>query len=160
METVYIKYYKIQAGGSAYHEEKFGPLLKASPVFQRGRGIGNVFAALVRFLKPILNTGATFIKNEAINTGVDVLKGIAKQKPLKEIFRDRSVELIDKIRDNTVQKINSMSGGSKNRNFKKKKIIKAGSKRLANHLPLAVKRAKSNKQNKFKNNERILDIFS
>lgn len=111
MSDAYVKYYLIQAGAGS-NEEIFGPIIRFSPKYQRGRGLGGVFAKLFRFLKPVLSSGLKFLKKEALNTGVDLISGIAQQKPVKEILRDRSLQIVDDLKDKASMKIKNMTGGS------------------------------------------------
>lgn len=171
MSDVYVKYYAIQSG-SGFDKERFGPILRFSPKYQRGRGLGGVFAGLLRYLKPMLSSGLKFLIPEAINTGADLLTGINQQKPIKEILRDRSLKIVDNIRDKAVNKINNMSGSGrllhqlrkrktvKNKcNSRKKcsKTINLGS--IIKNTKKGIKRQR-NSSAKHSKKHRVLDIFS
>lgn len=111
MSDVYLKYYALQAGaGYSNDDERFGQLLRYSPQYQRGRGLGGVFASLLRYLKPAFSSGLKFLKKEAVNTGLDLISGVGQQKPLKDILRDRSINIIDKLRDKAASKVTDMTG--------------------------------------------------
>lgn len=164
MSDVYVKYYTIQSG-AGFNEERFGPLLRFSPKYQRGRGLGGVFAGLLRYLRPMLSSGLKFLKTEAINTGADLLSGINQQKPIKEILRDRSLNIVDNIRDKAVNKINNMSGSGRHlHQLKKKKTAKNKCSKAINignikNRKKGIKR-KRNSSVKHSKKQRVLDIFS
>lgn len=127
MSEAYVKYYSIQTGAGS-NEEIFGPVIRFSPKYQRGRGLGGVFAKLFRFLKPALSSGLNFLKREAINTGADLINGLSQQKPLNEVLRDRSFQIVDDLRDKATNKIKNKikemtgSGCKRGRNMKKKVV--------------------------------------
>lgn len=183
MHNVYLKYYTLQEGGGisgggdggvgsnggVNYDEHFGKLLNAPHIYQKGRGIGGFLKGIWKFLKPLMNSGANFIKNEAVSTGADLLKGIANQKPLKQVLLDRSVQVVDNLRDSTVNKIKKMSGSgrltqviSKKRKHSKSKRINTGSKRKYNQSNAKSRNAKlcKTKYHLIKKQPRIIDIFT
>ena len=170
MQSSYIRYYAQQQGGriSAGNDE-FGNVLRLPKVYQRGRGLGGVFASFWKYLQPLLQRGANFVKDELIDTGADVLRNLGTQKPIKEILRDRSVHMVDKLRDNAVTKINTMVGSGTRRKRKRKpslkKSINKKVKRQKNQMKTLAVRVKTSPasaacaNHKIKKH-RILDIFT
>lgn len=64
-----------------------------------------------------------FLKKEAINTGSDIISGLTQQKPIKEVLRDRSLQIVDDLKDMASDKIKNkireMTGsGCRNRKNK------------------------------------------
>lgn len=154
---LYLKHYSNQHG-SGLEVDNIGLLLKTPRIYQRGRGIGGVFSTIFRYIKPLLKSGFNFLKDEALQTGADVLRGISDQKPLKEVLKNRGTEIANKLRDKAIEKINKMGGSGRKR--KALKSIKGRSKKLKIQSDTSV----GSKRNKTKRNSikkgRILDIFS
>lgn len=154
MQDYYTQYYAHQTGrgvANVGYNEQFQQL-QLPRVYQRGRGVGAIFSTIWRFLKPLLKSGASFVGREAVNTGADILQGIANQKPIKQVLADRSIQVVDKIRDKTADKIKSMSGSGALGKRKKGINSKASAKRrpFASSLRAAKKKNKKKKTNKFK----------
>ena len=86
---------------------------------------------------------------------------MAKQKPVNTILADRSIQLVDKLRDKATEKIKSMAGAG----VKRKSLqIKGGPQSKHSHLigvrhPVK-KKKQSIKKNKTHSKTRIIDIFS
>src|SRR5215475_4395270 len=78
-----LEYYLHQAGrGSRRGNSSIGPIYYTPPFIQRGRGIGDFFGSLFRWLKPIVFSDATrgalrTIGKEALRTGGRVLADMA-----------------------------------------------------------------------------------
>lgn len=167
MADYYTNYYIHQSGGgiTGGRNTNNSPYLEIQlpRVYQRGRGVGAIFSTLWRFLKPLLKAGASFVGHEAIHTGSDILKGIANQKPIKKVLADRSIQVVDKIRDKAASKINSMAGaGAKMVSRKRKKPINSKAVKKF-HQFAAIRRVKKKKNNNKLQKTvktRILDIFS
>lgn len=163
MEEYYTRYYNHQIGGGS-GENQFLQL-HIPRVYQRGRGVGAIFSRLWRFLQPLIKKGASFASRELLETGADIISGVAAQKPLKTIIADRSMQLVDKARDKTVEKIKKMAGAGKKRKCTSNSI-KGSSKKQRSHLvgkrqPAKNKKNTNNRKNKLKKQKfRILDIFS
>lgn len=173
MHNHYTQYYTLQEGGSADNNQFLQ--LKLPRVYQRGNGVGGVFSSIWRFLQPIFKSGANFLKNELTETGIDLIKGINEQKPLKEILRDRSLKVVDNLGDLTKNKINKMAGSGRKRK-RRTSTIKRKSKRIKRHLSSSsVSRSSKKKNSKrtkkinkvhrkksksMKVKPRLLDIFS
>lgn len=149
----YIEYYANQAGhrkGShnIQHGEKF---------LQKGGGVGGVFSAVFRYLKPYVASGLDVLKEESIRTAADVLVGISNQKPMNEILADRGIEMVDKIRNTAVKKINTMSGGSLKKPLKRARASKIDqSKSISNQDRTSRKKRKKHT----KKEEEGEDIFN
>lgn len=157
MEDYYINYYKNQIGGG--HGDDQFLQLKIPRVYQRGRGVGGIFSSLWRFLQPILRKGASFASKELMETGADILNGVLTQKPLKTVIADRSINLVDKLRDKAAEKINKMAGAGKKRKLKSKPI-KDRPKKKCYHLVGNRQPSKKKKNIKTNLKSRVLDIFS
>lgn len=166
MDEYYTKYYSQQTGGGVANYE-FSPI-HMPRVYQRGRGVGSIFSSLWRFLQPLLKTGATYASKELLETGSDILNGIINQKPLNNVLADRSIKIVDQIRDKTAEKIKKMAGAGRKRrrcdnkqHLSKKAIMKkehfVGFRHPEKSKNNLVKR--KNKINNSKNTERVLDIF-
>lgn len=64
-----------------------------------------------------------------------MINGIAQQKLVKEVLRDRSLKIVDDLRDKTAEKIKTMSGsGCKRKKVKKLKGIKRRSGQQQNRI--------------------------
>lgn len=177
MQTYYTQYYSLQEGAGvagSNNDDHFQPI-KLPRVYQRGNGIGGIFSSIWRFLRPIFKSGANILKNELTETGIDVLKGINDQKPMNEILRDRTIKVVDNLRDASVSKIKKMTGSgikrkrvqhkSINRNSKKVKRQLEASNRIVNnkHKKRSKKTSSkviAHKKLTSKLKPRVLDIFS
>lgn len=146
MDKYYTRYYSNQSGGG--HED-FGPLLRFHNVYQKGRGIGGFFSGIFRYLTPLLSSALQGLKSGAIEAGTDFLRG----KPANEIFRDTSIQMVDKLRDKAAEKIKQMSGSGK----RVKKSIKGQMRRVCGQSK-AISKRKTVKKRKIKS--RVIDIFT
>lgn len=157
MDGYYTKYYSNQSGGG-FSIENFGPLLRSQRIYQKGRGIGGFFSGIFRYLKPLLSSALQGLKDEAMQTGAEILSG----KPIKEIFRDRTMQVVDKLGDKAKEKIKKMSGAG----FRKRaqKIIKRCSTSSCKQSKADCRRVKTKPKKKViknkSNKNRILDIFA
>ncbi|HBK84196.1 MAG TPA: hypothetical protein DDZ41_11500 [Flavobacterium sp.] len=109
-------------------------------------------------MKPVLSSGLKFLKKEAVNTGIDLMTGIVQQKPVNQILRDRSLQIVDNLKDKATEKIKNMTGTGckRKRCMKKRQNIKRNG---VNRRQKAIKRKASAKIPHSKN-YRVLDIFS
>jgi hypothetical protein len=155
---LYLKHYSNQHG-SGLELDNIGLLLKSPKIYQRGRGIGGIFTTIFRYIKPLLKSGLNFLKDEALHTGADVLRGISDQKPLKDVLKNRGAEIVNKLRDKAVEKINKMGGSGRKR--KNLKPIKGRSKKqkIQSDITRRTKRNKTKRKSSVKKG-RILDIFT
>lgn len=158
MSDAYVKYYLIQAGEGS-NEDVFGPLLRFSSKYQRGRGLGGIFSGLFRYLKPILKSGLKYFGKEAIHTGADLISELV-QKPVKEVLRDRSLKIVDNLRDKAVSKIQNMSGSGCKRSIggknKKKCALVRNRKKIINKRNGITGKNKKNKT--FRNMKNIKNM--
>lgn len=167
MHNYYTHYYTFQEGSGSVEDNQFLQL-KLPRVYQRGNGVGGVFSSIWRFLQPIFKSGANFLKKEITETGFDLIKGINEQKPMNEILRDRSLKVVDNLRDATAAKIKKMTGsGRKRKHATSSSAIKRKSKRSKHQSISTIKgdkrravKSKRNTTKKPKIKPRILDIFS
>jgi hypothetical protein len=159
----YLKHYTNQ-NGSGFELDNIGTLLKTPRIYQRGRGIGGIFSTIFRYIKPLLKSGLSFIKDEALQTGADVLRGISDQKPLKDVLKNRGTEIVNKLRDKAVEKISKMGGSGRKRKRNISKVIKGSLKKRKTHSNISRVRKKTKprkkKSAKKQKRGRILDIFS
>lgn len=109
MTNHYIEYYAEQA--ALRTEKRRKQHSTHDDVLLKGGGVGGVFSNVYRYLKPFIASGLDILKEESIKTAGDIILGISQQKPIKEVLADRSVELVDKIRNTAVKKIGTMTGG-------------------------------------------------
>lgn len=147
----YIEYYQRQAGAGI---SDIGPVYVRARTSQRGRGIGNIFGSIYRFIKPLFASLAPALKSSAINAASGVISDIGS-KPFKQILKDNSKNAIKTFLN--VAKQQTGSGCSKN---KAKKHIK--SKPTLNKVQSHIRRRKDNATRKksIKKALRVLDIFS
>lgn len=151
----YIKYYSVQSG-QGYSDENFGPLLRSQRIYQKGRGLGGFFGGLFRYLRPLLTSAFNGLKSEVLQTGADILHG----KPINEALRDRSIQVIDKLRDKATEKVKQMAGSGFRKRLKKsiKGCLRGSCKQSKPGRGTRRKRKKSPK--KKGNKKRVIDIFS
>lgn len=123
----YVKYYTNQSGGGI---ADIGAIYKTPLVIQRGRGIGDVFSGLGRYLRPMFISGLSALKDQALTTGKNVIRDIWNQKPLNDILKDQTIDAMQGLADKAVNKVKrKMQGGSGRR-----KSIKRQTKMPALHL--------------------------
>lgn len=151
MNRHYIKYYLSQTGGNI---EEIGPLFHSAVNYQRGRGLGDIFGGLFRYIKPLLSSGINFLKNEVLSSGIGALSDIASGASPKEVFQDRGKEALKNLRRGAVNKLHTMYGSGRKRTIKRKKPSKTS------HSYIKLKRRKVKKVKKVKTHKkRVLDIF-
>lgn len=141
MERAYVKYYQLQAGGGI---NDIGPVLQFHPTIQGGRGIGNIFGSLARYLKPILSTGWDIIKKESLDTGKNIFGDIISGANIKESVIGQSKSGVKNLRKSVVNKLHTLYGGSK------EKTIKRKAKPNKSH----------SKSKRLRKKERVIDIFN
>lgn len=166
MDDYYTRYYihQIGSGGS---DDQFLQV-RIPRVYQRGRGVGGIFSSIWRFIQPLLKSGATHLTKELIETGSDILKGVGDNKPIKSILADRSVKIVDKLRDHAAEKIRNMAGAGKKRQYIKRKNSNDINRVQTNHIaqlvgykhPLRKRKKQNNKKSKKLQTTRVIDIFS
>lgn len=93
MASGYTKYYLQQGSGLS----DIGNL-HHQPVFvQRGSGFGGLFTKLYKYLAPLANSGLSALKQQAIQSGKDILQDISTQKSFKEILKERGREAVNDL---------------------------------------------------------------
>lgn len=120
MERAYVRYYSSQVGRGI---NDIGPLLQFYPTIQRGRGIGNIFGSLFRYLKPVLSSGWDLFKKEAVNTSKNILGDIASGAHIKEAVIDQGKSGIKNLRKSMVNQLHSMYGGRR-KSIKRRSVPK------------------------------------
>jgi hypothetical protein len=156
MDRIFTRYYYQQVGRE-YGDENIGPLIRSQKIYQIGRGLGGFFSGIFRHIRPLFTSALHGLKSEVLETGADIIRGINIQKPLNEILRDRSVQVVDKLRDKATEKIKKMSGAGLKRRLQNS-IKGCACKKLKQSL-VKPRRKKKNKI-KQKPKTRIIDIFN
>jgi hypothetical protein len=62
------------------------------PHYQRGAGIGSIFARLIRFLTPIAKAAGREIGREGLAVGSRILSGVSEGRSLKKVAIDEIAE--------------------------------------------------------------------
>lgn len=134
MNTYYKQYYLRQSGGGL---SDIGSIYKTPLFHQKGRGgIGNFFGSVLRHFRPLLSSGLSALKSEAIKTGSAVLSEIGK-KPIRKILKEQGTIALNNLSERGINKIKKMQKGSGRR---KKKNIKSGRVKKRNHSSTKRKR--------------------
>jgi hypothetical protein len=114
---------------------------RASYVKQRGRGLGNFFRGIWKFVKPWAKQGIKAVGREVRDTGIKTLTDIGEGRSLKEALQTRSLEAVDNLKRKAEDKMRRMAGAGlrapkrakvgrvKTRNQKIKKRTQVGGKR-------------------------------
>lgn len=146
--------YFLQVGGG-----DIGPVYRSSYYKQRGRGLGNFFRGLWKFVKPLVTGGIKAVGREARDTGIRVLSDIGTGKPIKEVFQERSMEAIDNLKRKAEDKISRMTGAGLR--APKRARIKYSRNKIKKVKKKQVGRGRGRKQKKMKKKrKRIRDIFA
>lgn len=153
-EDAFFKYYTIQSGGAM---NDIGPLYYNQRLVQQGRGIGNFFASLYKYLKPVFVSGFSALKNQAIKTGSSVLNELGT-RPFKDIIVDHGKQALNDLGHKVSKKFQDGSGLFSYRNDTRKYKKAANSKKSTKSSKAKKQKAKIAKKKKIKT--RILDIFS
>lgn len=148
MSDHYTNYYMLQSGkglsdiGAVYHQQQ---------VIQHGRGLGAFFGGLARYLKPFFMHGLNVIKQEAMNTGVEILSEIGT-RPINDILREKSKTAVQNLQDKAINHIRSnMNGSGISTGINRFKKHKYGSLTDVNSFaPKLLKAKKNTKQTKKK----------
>lgn len=162
--STYLNYYKSQVGGAS---PDFGPKYFVPRTYQAGRGFRSFFSSLFGYLKPILASGMSALKNTAVKVGGKVLSEVG-QRPFRDIILDSGKEAISELHSKFRNKFQDGKGlfkiGSRKKKNKKtkKSTIKGvpgeNSKHSSDKLRGVDKTGKKRgKKHYF--NKPILDIF-
>lgn len=122
MSDQYTLYYMRQAegrNGGSFHS----PTMK-------GDGLGSFLGNLFRRIFPLLSSGAKVVGQEALSTGVGLLKDALNGRSLKESMYDRVSQAGKNLSEKAAKKMEGMVGnGYKRRKRKRKSQSRAASKR-------------------------------
>lgn len=129
MHTYYTQYYLRQSGQGL---GDIGHVYKTHGFYQRGRGgVGSFFSGLYRFLKPLVSSGFSVLKDQSIKTGKDILSEIG-QKPFKQILKEHGKNAANELTQRGLEKLRKkMQKGSGK--IKKKSNIKRRKKGKTQH---------------------------
>lgn len=165
----YTKYYLLQSGGGL---SNIGAVYHQSPIIQHGRGLGNFFGGLARYLKPFFMHGLNAVKKEALNTGADILGEIGT-RPIQDIIREKTKTAVQNLQDKAINNIRSNMYGAGINSFKKyncgsltdvnshkTKLLKSRKKTKAKKNKITKIKKNTKKKSNKKSVERTLDIFS
>lgn len=118
MNSYYDQYYVKQAGSGLADIGGF----YRSPVFlQRGRGIGNFFSGVYKYIAPFLTPGLHALKEQAIKSTSAALSDIGK-KPLKRILSEQGKIALNDLTERGYNKFKRMQKGG--RRIKRRKVSK------------------------------------
>lgn len=164
MENAYIAYYSVQVGSGL---KEIGPLYHNIRFVQQGRGFGSFFQTLFNYLKPVVQSGISALKDSALKTGSSMLTELGS-RPIKEILTDHGKKFGEDLGSKLKKKFQGGSGlifaGAARRKPKqngiKGRISKKKNQSTTKRKP--VKRSKKSKRKsaKTKLKTRVLDIFS
>ena len=56
----------------------------SSAQYQRGYGIGNIFASLERFVLPLVKKGAKAVRREVLKSGTNFVSDVLERRNLKQ----------------------------------------------------------------------------
>lgn len=130
----------MQAGKSL---KDIGPLLKNPRIYQRGygqccsspyritrmqsgNGIGNVFAKVYRYFKPLVIRGLKEVGREAVSAGNDIISRMDTE-PIEEVVQARGKKAINNLKrkaTNALGKIMKGSGGTTSKAIKRNGLEK------------------------------------
>lgn len=108
MDKQYTNYYHNQSGRNVHN---LGDIYRSPRIVQHGRGIGSLFTSLFSHLKPLLRSGANFLKNKTAEIGKEILEEVGT-KPIKEILKEKGKKVFNNIRENTIEKLKTMQNGN------------------------------------------------
>lgn len=97
--------------GQIYRGNSFG-------AYQRGRGLGDVFGSVYRFLKPYLASGVRAVSGEMARGGAEVLGNLGT-RPIGELLREQSDKSLQNLASKASDKLNRLAIG---RGLKRRKF--------------------------------------
>ncbi|QKS69579.1 hypothetical protein 5 [Drosophila-associated adintovirus 2] len=152
MEKLYHEYYLSQSGGGLSH---IGTLYTTPRIVQQGRGIGNFFSGLFKYLKPLFLNGLNAVKNQAFESGKAVINDLG-QKPLRNIIQEQSKLALQNLSNKVIDKMTQSGSGRRNKRKRaSSKSAHCKSKHSRVHTKLQIK-----KRRKTKLSKQITDIFT
>lgn len=107
----YDRYFLNQIGGAP----EIGPVYRRHAFIQRGRGLGNIFTNLIKFLRPYIYSGTKAVGQEVLRSGSEILGNLGTQ-PIQELLksqRDKSVKNLALKAEHKLNKLNSSGRGIK-----------------------------------------------
>jgi len=152
MEKLYQEYYLNQCGGGLSH---IGTLYATPRIVQQGRGIGNFFSGLFKYLKPLFLRGLNAVKNQAFETGKAVINDLG-QKPLQNIIQEQSKIALQNLSNKVIDKMTQ--SGSGRRNKRKRTTTKRAHCKSTHSRVHTTKKNKKRSKSKF--SKKISDIFT
>ena len=81
-DTKAYQNYYIHQGGKGY------PVF-AGRRYQRGHGLGSIFAGLFKAAMPLLKKGAKTLGREALKTGLNIAGDVVQGRNIKQIFEKK-----------------------------------------------------------------------
>lgn len=165
MENAYIAYYSVQVGSGL---KDIGQLYYNPRFIQQGRGFGNIFESIFRYLKPVFKSGINALKDSAVKSGTDILKELGS-RPLNEILNDHGQKFTQDLGSKLKKKFQGGSGLMFSGIARRKptsKSIKARSRKGKKQLKTKRKSSKTTvrkskrKTKSKKSKQRVLDIFA
>lgn len=159
MANVYLEHYKKQIGGGY---DDIPRLYINTQGRQIGRGIGDFFRNIFKYIRPLFSAGIKFLKTDGIQTGANILQDLASKKSVKDILKNRGGDALLKFSEIAKKTFQEGSGLLKIRKLgkivKRKSSIKQ-ERRKNKRQSLARSQLKHNNTNK-KHQKKIIDIFS
>lgn len=158
-QNTYIQYYESKYGSGI---SDFGPIYYTPRIIQHGRGFGSFFASLFNYLKPLITSGLSAVKDTAIKAGSKALSEVGN-RPFKEILIENGVSAANDLEQKYKKKFQGGQGflAARKNAIKSKyhpKINHSTSKTRSVKTKRKTLRKKSKRISKIK--ERVLDIFS
>lgn len=115
----YEDYYANQVGGNLH--------VFSGPVLQRGRGFGNIFRSLFRFIKPVFKAimpmakrAAPIIGNEMVRASSGVLEDVASGQSFKESAKERFKSAGESLGHKAIDHLRQSGSGLKRKRLVKK----------------------------------------
>lgn len=166
MNSYYTRYYLIQSGGNL---NDIGELYRSPLIYQRGRGIGSFFSGLLRYLQPIVSSGAKVLKQQAIKTGKAILEDAAS-KPMKDILREQGKAAAQELAQKGINKLfDHMDGAGRSNRMTIKRpnpfttarftLVPKRKKRSKQTTKKASSKKKKSIKDEHNFRKRVLDIF-
>lgn len=168
---------------SGMPSKEFGVIFKNPAVFQRGygqccsgtqriirrqngNGIGNVFAKVYRYFKPLVVKGLKEVGKEAMLAGTDILSQMDDGNSIENALKSRGTKAVNNLKRKATDKLEKLmtgSGEAKKRikRRKKEKSAQSSTRLTKKKKSGSTKKKISKKQRKLKKNKKTenKDIF-
>lgn len=82
-------------------------------MYQRGRGLGNIFRGIFKFLMPMAKSVAKSVGKQALDTGVNIFQDTMKGENLKSVVNRRGREAVANLADSAAQRLRQSGKGIK-----------------------------------------------